>query len=262
MTTVRMTVERPGRPAVLFVDFLRTPHNVWKACRRHDTRHGVLLADVAADLSRGEVGADDTLRTVAHRYAERLADLPEPPAALVTYCTATPAALAIAAACAAVTGRALPVVAVEPAWVTPELIAEEYGKLRAAAGLTGPSAFDGDWASPGLLAWAREELTGGLERMTADLGMGPAECRSIAGDLCAQYLGWLRYLLLAVTVPAWHGLDRIRSVVLSAGSEVWLPGIDGAIPVAHLDARFEVMCAAPGLPDLVFRAVDAVLADA
>ncbi|MGC5009262.1 hypothetical protein ACLQ2R_00710 [Streptosporangium sp. DT93] len=168
----------------------------------------VYRIDAVQDL---EAYGDTTIARLADVYAREVGELPVRPAGVLGYCSAATLALELADRLGE-GGDAPHVVLVEPTWLTPGMIGQELGALRATLGAAAepPAGLS--------LTTALDTLTGDLERKLAGEDMSEAEREMCVTMMTRRYRAWFGFLFATAATPAPTPVTPV-SLVVGAGSD-------------------------------------------
>lgn len=181
-----------GRP-VLVVDFARfaATGNLCDLLAADCGGRAVYRIDPATDL--GRAGATPSLPALAHGYAALAADLK--PAAVIGTCSAATLALMIAAnliaADPAGAGTTVPVLLVDPTWVTADVVRAELAATRRNLGTDPTGAVPDPLTLPAVIDVLQRDAVAALGD----------EAESVAGLLVRRYRSWFGFLLATMDVP-------------------------------------------------------------
>lgn len=148
--------------------------------------HAVYWVDPATDL--GRAGATPSLPTLAAGYAALVADLK--PAAVVGTCSAATLALLVAAAMGG-PGTPVPVLLVDPTWVTAGVVRAELAATRRNLGADPTPATPDPLTLPAVVDLLERDAVAALGD----------EAESVAGLLVRRYRSWFGFLLATMDVP-------------------------------------------------------------
>ncbi|MEH1124128.1 hypothetical protein [Micromonospora sp. CPCC 206061] len=211
-----------GRP-VLVVDFaaFAATGTVCDLLAADCAGHAVHRIDPVTDL--GRTGATPSLTALAHGYATRVADLR--PAAVVGTCSTATLALMIAANTGG-TGAAVPVLLVDPTWVTTDVVQAELATVRRNLGADLTLAAPDPPTLPAIIDVLQRDAVAALGD----------EAESVAGLLVRRYRSWFGFLHATMdtspppptgAVALIHSADRPPDIP---------PGWpDGAVDVHRID---------------------------